>query len=155
MNCLIAHEKRPPPAARPVRRPRAGLCDVVDSLRYRGYALHLDVSCAAIGDPVAMSAVRFVESALAVAGHPDAGRAYVRISGTQASLLVELTNLNITAFDALADDDAAAVALRVLRDWTDSRGDWLSVERGPRGQLRIATVIRDPAGSRGNGDDEA
>jgi hypothetical protein len=142
VNCLIAHKEHAAPAARPVRWPRAGLCEVVDSLRCRGYAIHLDASCAAIGDPVAWGVVRFVESALSVAGHPSSGQGYVRISGTPTSLLVELTNLNFTAFDAFRHDQAALIALQVLRDSTDNRGDLLSVERGPRGQLRIATVIR-------------
>jgi hypothetical protein len=154
MNCLIAHKERAAPAARPVRWPRADLCDVVDSLRGRGYAIHLDVSCATIGDPVATGVVRFVESALSVAGHPSSGQGYVRISGTPTSLLVELTNLNFTAFDAFARDELALIALKVLRDSTDSRGDWLSVERGPRGQLRIATVVRGRAAMGGNGDGE-
>lgn len=154
MSCLTAHEKHGAPAARPVRWPRAGLCEVVDSLRGRGYAIHLDVSCAAIGDSVARGVVRFVQSALSVAGHPSSGQGYVRISGTPTSLLVELTNLNFTAFDAFAHDESALIALEVLRDSTDNRGDWLSVERGPRGQLRIATVIRGRAAMRGNGDGE-
>jgi hypothetical protein len=124
----------------------------VDSLRCRGYAIHLDVSCAAIGDPVATGAVRFVESALSVAGHPGSGRVYLRITGAPTSLLVELTNLNFTAFEAFAHDAAARVALQVLQDWTNSRGDWLSVERGPRGQLRIATVIQVRTARSENGD---
>jgi len=101
---------------------------------------------------VATGAVRFVESALSVAGHPGSGRVYVRIAGAPTSLLVELTNLNFTAFDAFAHDAAALVALEVLQEWTDSRGDWLSVERGPRGQLRIATVMSGQAAHGENGD---
>jgi hypothetical protein len=127
----------------------------VEVLRCRGYAIHLEVSCAAIGDLVSTGVVRFVESALAVAGHPGSGRGYVRISGAPTSLLVELTNLNFTAFDAFAHDAAALVALEVLQDWTDSRGDWLSVERGPRGQLRIATVIRVRTAPSENGDGQS
>lgn len=151
MNCLITQQKRPA-TARPVGRPRGGLCEVVHTLRCRGYAIHLGVSCAAIGDRVAAGAVRFVESALSVAGHPGSGRVYVRITGGPTSLLVELTNLNFTAFDAFAHDAAALLALEVLQEWTDSRGDWLSVERGPRGQLRIATVISGQAAHGENGD---
>ena len=152
MNCLIPHEKRAAPASRPARGPRACLCEVVESLRCRGYAIHLDVSCAAIDDLVATGVARFVEAALCVAGHPGSGRGYVRISGAPTSLLVELTNLNFTAFDAFAHDAAVLIALQVLRDATDSRGDWLSVERGPRGQLRIATVIQGRTALSENGD---
>jgi len=101
---------------------------------------------------VATGAVRFVESALSVAGHPGSGRVYVRISGAPTSLLVELTNLNFTAFDAVSHDESALLALQALQDWTDSRGDWLSVERGPRGQLRIATLIRGRTAPSENGD---
>lgn len=154
MNCLIAREEHGGPGAAPVRRPGVGLCEVVESLRGRGYAIHVDVSCSAIRDPVAARAVGFLESAVSVAGHPTSGQGYVRISETPTSLLVELTNLNVTAFDAFPHDQAAVRALEVLRDSTDSLGDWLSVERGPRGQLRIATVIRGRAARGGNGDGE-
>ena len=117
------------------------LCEVVDSLRCRGYAIHLDVSCAAIGDLVATGAVRFVESALSVAGHPGSGRVYLRISGAPTSLLVELTNLNFTAFEAFAHDAAALVALQVLQDWTDSRGDWLRFVSSTRSEDRKSTRL--------------
>ena len=159
MNCLIAREKVPDRAPRRVSRSHPNLCELVDTLRCRGYAVHLDASCAATRAQVASRAARFVESALAVAGNPQSGQAYVRLSGSTESLLVEVTHLSFTAHDALERDEAALVALDALRQWTCSRGEWLSMEPGPRGQLRIATVIKTPAGDRpdngaGNGDGE-
>lgn len=148
MNCLIAREKVPERAPRRDRQSQPNLCKLVDTLRCRGYAVHLDASCAATRAPVASRAARFVESALAVAGNPQSGQAYVRLSGSTESLLVEVTHLSFTAHDALERDEAALLALDALRQWTGSRGEWLSMEPGPRGQLRIATVIKAPSGDR-------
>jgi hypothetical protein len=134
----------------PVRKPASGspsqpdLCELVAMLRCRGYAVHLDASCAGTRAQVSTRAARFVESALAVAGNPKSGEAYVRVSGSTESLFVEVTHLGFSAHDALERDEAALIALDALRQWTCSRGEWLSVERGPRGQLLIATVIRTP-----------
>ena len=144
MNCWIAREKGP------VRKPASGspsqpdLCELVDTLRCRGYAVHLDASCAETRAQLSTYAARFVESALAVAGNPKSGEAYVRVSGSTESLFVEVTHLGFSAHDALERDEAALIALDALRQWRRSRGAWVSVERGPRGQLLIATVIRTP-----------
>jgi hypothetical protein len=145
MNCLIARENVPDIAPRPDSPSQPDLCELVDTLRSRGYVVHLDPSCAATRAQVATRAARFVESALAVAGNPGSGQAYVRVSGSSTkSLFVEVTHLSFTAHDALERDEAALIALEALRQWTCSRGEWLSIERGPRGQLRIATLIRAP-----------
>jgi hypothetical protein len=144
MNCWIAREKGP------VRKPASGsssqpdLCELVDTLRCRGYAVHLDASSAETRAQLSTYAARFVESALAVAGNPKSGEAYIRVSESTESLFVEVTHLAFSAHDALKRDEAALIALDALRQWTCSRGEWLSVERGPRGQLLIATVIRTP-----------
>jgi hypothetical protein len=145
MNCLIAREKVLEKVPRPDNRPQPDLCELVDTLRRRGYAVHLDASCAATRAQVATRAARFVESALAVAGNPKSGEAYVRLSGSTESLLVEVTHLSFTAHDALERDEAALLALDALRQWTCSRGEWFSMEPGPRGQLRIGTVIKAPS----------
>ena len=145
---MIAREKVPDRAPRPDRQSQPNLCELVDTLRCRGYAVHLDASCAATRAQAASRAARFVESALAVAGNPQSGQAYVRLSGSTESLLVEVTHLSFTAHDALERDEAALVALDALRQWTCSRGEWLSMEPGPRGQLRIATVIKTPSAGR-------
>jgi hypothetical protein len=142
MNCLIAREKVVERASRPESRSQPGLCELVDTLRCRGYAVHVDPSCAATRAQVATRAARFVRSALAVAGNPKSGEAYVRVSGSTTSLLVEVTHLSFSAHDALGHDEAALIALDDLRQEVCSRGDWLTMERGPRGQLRIATVIK-------------
>jgi hypothetical protein len=144
MNCWIAREKGPVRAPGPDSAPQPDLCELVDTLRCRGYAVHLDASCAETRAQVSTRAARFVESALAVAGNPKSGEAYVRVSGSTESLFVEVTHLGFSAHDALERDEAALIALDALRQWTCSRGEWLSVERGPRGQLLIATVIRTP-----------
>jgi hypothetical protein len=144
MNCLIAREKIPDGVAEPDSPSQSDLCELVDALRYRGYAVHLDASCTATRAQVSTRAARFVAWVLAVVGNPKSGQAYVRVSGSTTSLLVEVTHLSFTAHDALQGDEAALAALDALRQWTCSRGEWLSVERGPRGQLRVATVIRAP-----------
>ena len=145
MNCLIArHKVVPEKTTRPNSSSQRDLCTVVDALRCRGYAVYLDAACAATRPQVTTRAARFVESALAVAGNPKSGQAYIRVSGSTKSLLVEVTRLTLTAHDALARDDAALIALDALRQWASSHDEWLSMERGPRGQLRIATVIRTP-----------
>jgi hypothetical protein len=121
---------------------RADLCDLVDSLRCRGYAVYLDASCAATRGEVVTCVARFIESALALSGLPKPGRAYVRVSGSASSLLVEVIHLSFTAHDALRRNRSVPNALEALRQRTCSRDEWLSVDRGPRGQLRIATLIR-------------
>lgn len=148
MDCLIAREKVFERAPWPDSRSQPDLCELVDTLRCRGYAVHLDASCAATRAQVATRAARFVESALAVAGNPKSGEAYVRVSGSTTSLLVEVTHLSFTAHDAFEHDDAALIALDDLRQEVCSRGDWLTMEPGPRGQLRIATVIKTPSAGR-------
>ena len=71
MNCWIAREKGP------VRKPASGsssqpeLCELVDTLRCRGYAVHLDASSAETRAQLSTYAARFVESALAVAAIPS------------------------------------------------------------------------------------
>ena len=144
MNCLIARNKVPHRAPRPDSRSEPDLCELVDTLRCRGYAVHLDASSAETRAQLSTYAARFVESALAVAGNPKSGEAYIRVSGSTESLFVEVTHLAFSAHDALKRDEAALIALDALRQWTCSRGEWLLVERGPRGQLLIATVIRTP-----------
>src|SRR6476646_25241 len=115
MNCGIAREKGP------VRKPASGsssqpdLCELVDTLRCRGYAVHLDASNAETRAEVSTRAERFVESALAVAGNPKSGEAYVRVSGSTESLFVEVTHLSFSAHDALEHDEAALTALDDLR----------------------------------------
>ena len=144
MNCWIAREEVPVRTPGPDSAPQPDLCELVAMLRCRGYAVHLDASCAETRAQVSTRAARFVESALAVAGNPKSGEAYVRVSGSTESLLVEVTHLGFSAHGALERDEAALIALDALRQWTCSRGEWLSVERGPRGPLLIATVIRTP-----------
>jgi hypothetical protein len=141
MNCLIAREKVRKRVPKPDSRSEQDLCELVDTLRCRGYALHLDAWCAETRAQVATRAERFVDSALAVAGNPKSGEAYVRVSGSTKSLLVEVTHLSFSAHDALEHDEAALTALDDLRQEICSRGEWLTMERGPRGQLRIATLI--------------
>ena len=148
MNCLIAREKVFEGAPRPDRRSQPGLCELVDALRCRGYAVHVDASCAATRAQAATRVARFVESALAVAGNPKSGEAYVRVSCSSTSLLVEVTHLIFSAHDAFERDEVALIALDDLRQEVCSRGDWLTMERGPRGQLRIATVIKTPSAGR-------
>src|SRR6266516_3978288 len=135
MNCLIAREEVPERAPRPDSRSQPDLCEFVDTLRCRGYVVHLDASCTATCAQMSTRAARFVESALAVARNPKSGQAYVRVSGSKKSLFVEVTHLSFTAHDALQRDEAALITLDALRQWTCSGGDCLSVERGPRGQL--------------------
>ncbi len=142
MNCLIAREKARERAPIPDSRSQSDLCDLVDTLRCRGYAVHVNPSCTATGAQVATRAAGFVDSALAVAGNPKSGEAYVRVSGSTKSLLVEVTHLSFSAHDALEHDEAALTALDDLRQEVCSRGEWLTMERGPRGQLRIATLIK-------------
>ena len=159
MNCLIARDKVRERVAKPDNRSQPDLCELVDTLRCRGYALHLDTSCAATRAPVATRAARFVDSALAVAGNPKSGEAYVRVSGSTTSLLVEVTHLSFSAHYALEHDNAALTALDDLRQEVCSRGESLTIERGPRGQLRIATVVKAPYADRSgnaerNGDGE-
>ena len=148
MNCLIAREKVRERAPKPDSRSQPDLCELVDTLRCRGYALHLDASCAETRAQVAIRAARFVDSALAVAGNPKSGEAYVRVSGSAESLWVEVTHLSFSAHDALEHDEAALTALDDLRQEVCSRGERLRIERGPRGQLRIATVIKAPSADR-------
>jgi hypothetical protein len=145
MNCLIAREKVRERVPEPDSRSQPDLCELVETLRCRGYALHLDASCAETRAQVAIRATRFVDSALAVAGNPKSGEAYVRVSGSTESLWVEVTHLSFGAHDALEHDEAALIALDDLRQEVCSRGERLTMERGPRGQLRIATVIRAPS----------
>ena len=78
MNCLIAREKARERAPMPDGRSQPDLCDLVDTLRCRGYAVHVNPSCTATGAQVATRAAGFVDSALAVAGNPKSGEAYVR-----------------------------------------------------------------------------
>ena len=144
MNWWIAREKGPVRKSASGSSSQPDLCELVAMLRCRGYAVHLDASCAETRAEVSTRAARFVESALAVAGNPRSGEAYVRVSGSTESLFVEVTHLGFSAHDALERDEAALIALDALRQWTCSRGEWLLVERGPRGQLLIATVIRTP-----------
>jgi hypothetical protein len=148
MNCLIAREKVFERMPRIDSRSQPDLCALVDTLRCRGYALHVDASCAETRAQVATRAARFVESALAVAGNPKSGEAYVRVSGSTNSLLVEVTHLSFSAHEALEHDEAALIALDDLRQEVCSRGERLTMERGPRGQLRIATVIKAPSADR-------
>ena len=148
MKCWIARDKVAHRALRPDSRCQPDLGELVDTLRCRGYALHLDASCAATRAPVATRAARFVDSALAVAGNPKSGGAYVRVSGSTTSLLVEVTQLSFSAHRALQHDEAALTALDDLRQEVCSRGERLTIERGPRGQLRIATVIKAPYADR-------
>src|SRR5260370_33058472 len=115
MNCLIAREKVRERVPKPHRRSQPDLCELVDTLRCRGYALHLDASCTETRAQVATRAARFVDSALAVAGSPKAGEAYVRVSGGTESLWVEVTDLSFGAHDALEHDEAAPTALDALR----------------------------------------
>jgi hypothetical protein len=159
MNCLIARERARERAPMPDGRSQPDLCELVDRLRCRGYAVHVNPSCAETGAQVATRAAGFVDSALAVAGDPKSGEAYVRVSGSTKSLLVEVTHLSFSAHDALEHDEAALTALDDLRQEVCSRGERLTMERGPRGQLRIATFIRAPSADRrgnveGNGDGE-
>src|SRR6266516_3946432 len=107
MDCLIAREKVFKRAPRPESRSHPDLCELVDTLRCRGYAVHVDPSCAATRAQVATRDARFVESALAVAGNPNSGQAYVRVSGSTTSLLVEVTHLSFGAHHALEHDEAA------------------------------------------------
>jgi hypothetical protein len=144
MHSGSAPRKPPVRAPGPDRGPPPDLCELVATLRCRGYAVHLDASCAETRAQLSTYAARFVESALAVAGNPKSGEAYIRVSESTESLFVEVTHLAFSAHDALKRDEAALIALDALRQWTCSRGEWLSVERGPRGQLLIATVIRTP-----------
>jgi len=97
---------------------------------------------------VATRAAGFVDSALAVAGNPKSGEAYVRVSGSTKSLLVEVTHLSFGAHAALEHDEAALTALDDLRQEVCGRGERLTMERGPRGQLRIATFIKAPSADR-------
>src|SRR5437016_692963 len=90
MNCLIAREKVPVRAPRPASPTPSDLCELVETLRCWGYAVHLDISCAETRAQVSTRAARFVESALAVAGNPTSGHAYVRVSGSTKSLFVEV-----------------------------------------------------------------
>src|SRR6266700_1204084 len=153
MNCLIARENVLDRAPRPDRRSQPDLCELVDTLRRRGYAVQVDPSCAATRAQPAARVARFVEWALAVAGNPKSGEAYVRVNGSTTSLLVEVTHLGFSAHDAFEHDDAALIALDDLRQEVCSLGDWLTMEREPRGQLRIATVIKTPsAGRHDNGE---
>jgi hypothetical protein len=142
MNCLMAREKVRERAPVPDGPSQPDLCELVDTLRCRGYAVHVNPSCAATRAQVATRAAGFVKSALAVAGNPKSGEAYVRVSGSTKSLLVEVTHLSFSAHDALEHDEAALSALDDLRQEVCSRGEWLTMERGPRGQLRIATLIK-------------
>jgi hypothetical protein len=151
MNCLIAREKVLERAPVPDGPSQSDLCELVDTLRCRGYAVHVNPSCAATRAQAATRAAGFVKSALAVAGNPKSGEAYVRVSGSTESLLVEVTHLSFSAHDALEHDEAALTALDDLRQEVCSRGEWLTMERGPRGQLRIMTVIKArSADGRGN-----
>jgi hypothetical protein len=142
MNCFIARGKVLERAPVPDGPSHPDLCELVDTLRCRGYAVHVNPSCDATSPPVATRAADFVMSALAVAGYPKSGEAYVRVSGSTKSLLVEVTHLSFSAHDALEHDEAALTALDDLRQEVCSRGEWLTMERGPRGQLRIATLIK-------------
>src|SRR5690349_10336923 len=148
MHSGSAPRKPPIRAPGPDRGPPPDLCELVATLRSRGYAVHLDASCAGTRAQVSTRAARFVDSALAVAGNPKSGEAYVRVSGSTESLWVEVTHLSFGAHDALEHDEAALTALDDLRQEVCSRGDRLTMERGPRGQLRIATVIKAPSADR-------
>jgi hypothetical protein len=145
MNCWIARDRVRRKAPSPDGRSEPDLCELVDRLRCRGYAVHVDSSCAETRAQVATRVAGFVESALAVVGNPKSGEAYVRVSGSTTSLLVEVTHLSFSAHRALEHDEAALIALDDLRQEVCSRGEWFTMERGPRGQLRIAAVIKGPS----------
>ena len=77
MNCLIAHEKVRKRAPVPEGPSQPDLCELLETLRCRGYAVHVNPSCNATRAQVATRAAGFVKSALAVAGNPKSGEAYV------------------------------------------------------------------------------
>jgi len=90
-------------------------------------------------------AAAFVDAALRVAGRPTSGHAYIRLSCAQESLFVEVTHLGPGTFAAVAVDDAAGAALDELRTWARGTGRSVSVERGPRDQLRLSMVLEPDA----------
>jgi hypothetical protein len=117
--------------------------NLVDGLREGGYAVDLDASgmsaCASAG--LVDRAADFVDSALTVAGSPTSGRAYIRFSCARERLFVEVTHLGCGTFNALLREDAAVTALEQLRAWAAMSGRSLTVDRGPRDQLRIAATF--------------
>ena len=114
----------------------------IDGLRAEGNAVvdELGISACECGD-LMDCAVRFVDAALALAGCPRSGRAYIRFSCSRKLLFVEVTHLGPGTFDAVMADDTAMIALDELRAWARGTGRSLTIERGPRDQLRITIVL--------------
>jgi hypothetical protein len=114
----------------------------IDGLRDEGHAVvdELGISACECGD-LMDAAVRFVDAALALAGCPSSGRAYIRFSCSRKLLFVEVTHLGPGTFNAVMADDTAMTALDELRAWARGSGRSLSIERGPRDQLRITVVL--------------
>ena len=122
--------------------------DLIDALRDSGHAvLHeLGISAGECGDLMDRAA-RFIDAALTVAGSPQSGRAYIRVSRSRGIVFVEVTHLRPGTFDALLSDDAVVKAIEELRAWARDLAQALTIERGPRDQFRI-TVLLEPPGSR-------
>ena len=116
--------------------------DLVDALRQDGHAVvdELGISACTCGDLIDQ-AVRFINSALTVAGTARSARAYIRLSCSRGLLFVEVTRLTPGTFDALMVDRAAMNALEELRAWARESAQALTIERGPRDQFRITVVL--------------
>ena len=118
--------------------------DLADGLRAVGYAVDADLAgsspCAA---DLLDRAGCFIDAALAIAGCPVSGRAYVRCSWARGELFVEVTHLGRGTFTAVTGDVAALQALDELRSWAEQGGRSLTVDRGPGDEFRV-TARFDP-----------
>ena len=121
----------------------------LDELRKGGHAVatDLDISACRCGDAVDRAA-RFVDAALTVPSGTRCGHAYIRLSCSRGLLFVEVTHLGLGTFDAIMADDAAMRHLEELRNSAQDTGHPLTIERGPRDQFRITTLLGSGAGSK-------
>jgi hypothetical protein len=122
--------------------------DFVDELREAGHAVadDLGISACRCGELIDRAA-RFVDAVLPMTGAARSGRAYIRLSCSRGLLFLEVTHLGAGTFDALMADDAAMLHLEQLRNWAQSSGHELTIERGPRDQFRITAVLGPGGGS--------
>jgi hypothetical protein len=120
------------------------LGDLADELRDRGHAVHAKYAgTRSHEDPELVgTAIHFVEQTLALSTVTKSRHAYIRLYHSTELLFLEVTPLRPRPVNPSSPDVDAQHAIDELNQWAVDHDHLLSVRRGPRGQLKIALMVK-------------
>jgi hypothetical protein len=122
------------------------LGDLADELRDRGHAVHAKYAGTRSHEDHQLVgiAIQFIERTLALSTVTESRHAYIRLYHSTDLLFLEVTPLRPRPVNPCSPDTDAQHDLDELNRWAVDHDHLLSVRRGPRGQLKIALMVKSP-----------